>query len=594
MNYIEITNNNYDELCKIAGLRIKWVVDSYSLLYPNVFIGDDDRFIKIVRNSKISNKGSGGYKVDAIKRFIKGVFTTSLNNDRKREALIRVIGIFSKFSNIPADNFLNSRVEGKEFKIMFFDLFNKKNKIKNNKTLNILKSIDNNYFHYLRNSLDAVNLSELENDFKMLKGYYNSFKYFDPFLNEDEGKVSVVRYHIYDIDKENMVLKCRFSSLWDEETFNVWDYEGCIIKAKNELFILLESLKGFHYYPEILSTILRYPEYWEKYNDNNFLLHGVSIALSTKVHPCASRVIFKKMGDEDKLIKSGYYFRDEIKGVNDFEKIEDWIRNKTCNNGKQSLIAPDFLEYRIDDLSLVDGSQSNIIHYIKDRLSLDYNESFQLFKILEDKVFFREYKVNFDRTIELCEVDNDGYRHIKITTDYELKNNNERKDLVFSCNLEGVTTDVVNDENCEVSWIFVPTDKYTECLPDKCFSVDYVNIDGKEYFPEQIIDFDNCKKVKFIVKANLKTSHKIHYIFTVKQAAKYCFVSDYLTKITKNYKVTLDVKDNNIKDVFPKEFLLLSGQHRDTNPKVSDLTKYTVYADGWLFPRSGVSFSWSK
>jgi len=586
MGYIEITNDNYDELCEIAGSRIKWVIDSYALFYPDVFIGDDDRFIKIVRNSKISNKDSGGYKKDAIKRFIKGKFTTAKNYDRKREALIRVVGIFSKFSNIPVDHFLNPDLNGTEFKALFFNLFNKKSRIKEDKTLNILRRIKND-FPYLKNTLDATPLSELKNDFEMLKGCYNTFKYFNPTYG-NEGKVSVTRIYIYDIDIKNRVLKCKNSNKISGE----WDYEGCIIKAKNKLFVLLECLQGHHFFPEIVSIILNYPQYWNV-NEEKFLLYGNFNALSAEAGPCCSRIILKKINDENKLIISGYYFKDEIKGITDFEKIEKWINNNRVDC-KVGLIAekPPFVGYRVEEqdfLDLIDESKANIIHYTKDRLSLDREKSFKLWKLLEDKVLFSEYKFNYNRLIEVLGVE-EGYQIIRITTDYELKNSGRKSDLLFSCNLEDFATDIVYDPECEISWTFVPTKKNIDKLPEKSFIVDYVNIDGDEYIPEKIKKSD--KRVEFFVKANLKPNYKIHHVFTVKQAAKYCFISDNITKLTYNYKLTLDIKDENIRDVYIKDFLLCEKKI-NPNKKFSNLNKYHVNGYGWSFPRGGISFSWS-
>jgi len=491
---------------------------------------------------------------------------------KKLYDLCNILGIDYSKLNLPLSDFIKwvSNYYGKSTDDLIAIIPN--DDIKNN-----LKDELNKDFPYLKNTLGAVNLSDLENDFEMLKGHYNTFKYLDP-SDENEGKISVTHAEIYDIDRKNRVLKCRFPSYFG-------NYEGCIIKAKNKLFILIESLKGFHYFPEVLSIILHYPKYWET-NDDNFLLYGVFNSLSIKGRPCCARIILKKIIDQRKLFNVGFYFKDDITGINNFEMIEKWIHNDRVDY-KRGLICddPDNLE-----LLSIDDSQANIVHYIKDRLALDYNQSFEIFKILEDKVFFHEYRKNFDRSIEIYEVDKDGYRKIKITTDYELINS-DRNNLLFSCSLEGVTTDIVNDENCEVSWIFVPIDKNVESLPNESFSVDSVYIDNIKFIPKQILNSD--KRVEFIVDENLKSRHKIHYTFTVKQAAKYCFVSDYLTKITHNYTVELDVKDENVKDVYPKEYLLLSGQHRDQNEKDTDLTKYTIYGDGWLLPRSGVSFSWS-
>ena len=568
-------DRNIEEIClkendfKTIGTKIMWLKEFYNSWDEYVhthekttFIGEHKRFIKIFGRS---------CSKDTFRRYINVTFS-SRGIEIKTKKILNFITSLSEFSGIPVHIFIDENITKMEFKSIFDECWDKVNN-ESSKKENLFN------FPYLQNTLKDVSLLKLKKDFKMLKGHYNSFIYFDG----NEGKISVTHAEIYDIDTKNMVLKCKFPSLYG-------DYEGCVIKAKNKLFLLIESLepkdeslKGIYFYPEVLSIILRYPDYWPT-DSNNFLLYGNFLALSEYARPCSSRIIWKKISDESKLIKNGQYFKDEIKDVHNFEKIEKWVRNNRVD-WKRGLVCdePDSGENFIDDI--------NIISYIKDRLNLDLKESSQLWKVLQEKVFFREYRYGFNRTIELCGIDKDGYQNIRIITDYELRNT-DRKDLKFACNLEGVTSEVVNEKEYEISWIFVPTDNNIDKLPDKCFCVDYVNIDGKEFIPEQH-PTKSEKRVEFIVKTNLKSIQKIHYVFTVKQAAKYCFVSDYITKITNDYKVILDIRDKNIENVFPKEFFLLSGKHRNPNPKNSDLKKFTVCGDGWIFPRSGVSFSWS-
>jgi len=371
------------------------------------------------------------------------------------------------------------------------------------------------------------------------------------------------------------------------------DYDALILKIK--LIVLLEAVSIS------LSTIAsntgmsqRTLEKWRNFKD----ISKPSQRTTKKV--CAELGIEHYMLHKNKELYS-YLKHISLTYQKSIEQLILFLKDATsdvkveCNNGKTINDIVDRLKEQFERENKICDNEQNVFNdskamilYIKERLNLDYENSFQLWKLLEDKVFFREYKVNFKRSIDVHKVDKDGYREIKIRTDYELKNS-DRKNLIFSCSLEGVTTDVVNDENCEISWIFVPVDSDIKRLPDKCFSVDSVYIDNQKLKPRQNRTSD--KRVEYIVEANLKSSHKIHYIFTVKQAAKYCFVSDYLTKITYNYTVELNIKDQNIKNVYPKEYLLLSGQHYDPNEKGS--TEYIVYGDGWLLPRSGVSFSWS-
>ena len=449
---------------------------------------------------------------------------------------------------------------------------------KENNIINIEKDITHITFQYLQNTIKTVTLPVLRNEFEMLQGKYNTFKYFDP-MDGNEGKLSITCAEIYDIDTKNMVLKCRFPSVFGE-------YEGCVITARNKLFFLIESLApkdkstgGSFYYPEVLSIIIDYTENLPV-DENNFLLYGIFNALSGNGRPCSSRIIWKKINDESKLIKTGYYFKDQIKGINNFDRIEKWIRNNRVD-WKRGLVS-----IKKDSEELL--SQYLINDSVREKLS--YEKSFQLWKMLDDKVFFSEYKVNFSRIIEVLGV-KDGYQNIRISTDYELRHP-EREDLLFACSLEGISTDVIYDKECEVSWTFVPTDKNIKHLPDESFLVDSVYI-GKDKFSPEPIQTSN-KKVVFRVNANLKSNHKykISYTFTVKQVAKYCFVSDNITKLTYNYELILDIKDQSIRDVYVKEFLLCETQ-RNQDQKFSNLKQYKVCGDGWTFPRGGVSFSWS-
>ncbi|KPA16096.1 ATPase domain protein, prokaryote domain protein [Candidatus Magnetomorum sp. HK-1] len=118
-----ITSNNYEDVSKRAGLRIGWLVEAYNLLNPHVEISDHKEFIRISEKFKQSKKNFRGFSKYTIERIVNGEFSGATSFERRRDALIKKVSLFSDFSNIPMivfiDRIKNKTKEEEEFKKLF-------------------------------------------------------------------------------------------------------------------------------------------------------------------------------------------------------------------------------------------------------------------------------------------------------------------------------------------------------------------------------------------------------------------------------------------------------------------------------------------
>jgi len=181
------------------------------------------------------------------------------------------------------------------------------------------------------------------NDFEMLKGYYLSYCYWDMAYKTFMGKVSSKIFEIYDYSEKSKTIKFRRGSNIVNGNIE-WTYEGSFIILKNKIFGILECLPICgHFYPEIITYIIRYPKYWP--DKDNFFLYGIYSALTPNAEPAAAKIIFRKVDRNDIKPIERPISKKELLKEQFGQEILNWIDNNADKNQALISLKPDFIEY---------------------------------------------------------------------------------------------------------------------------------------------------------------------------------------------------------------------------------------------------------